>query len=351
MTKKRVGKTLRPYLDKARDSALLAVEVYNKPAVSFRSAGYITLMVIAWTSLLHAAFLRRDRLPYYKDKNGHYQKIDGDYRHWDLAECVKQFWDEDTNNPVRKNIEFFIPLRNKIEHRHIPELDATIFGECQALLVNFDTLLGTEHGAKHQLRESLSFSLQLFPRGETFATAVKANKRLNDVKKFIENYRSTITAEVSGSCQFAFKAFLIQVANHRSEEALPIQFVQYDALTPEEKAEVEKLSAIVKEKHVGVVNAGFLKPGAIVKAVQAGLGEPMLKRNGKLVPKFTTDTHTRCWKYYNTRPCTGAKRPEQTIQQYCAYDDAHGDYLYTTAWVKFLIEKMGIEAEYAELYK
>jgi hypothetical protein len=33
-------------LEKARDSALLAVEVYNKPAVKFKSGGYITLMVI-----------------------------------------------------------------------------------------------------------------------------------------------------------------------------------------------------------------------------------------------------------------------------------------------------------------
>lgn len=44
MPGKRVGKNLRPYLTKAHDSALLAVEVYNKPAVAFRSAGFIALM-------------------------------------------------------------------------------------------------------------------------------------------------------------------------------------------------------------------------------------------------------------------------------------------------------------------
>ena len=46
-------------LEKARDSALLAVEVYNKPAVKFKSGGYITLMVIAWTALFHAIFSRK----------------------------------------------------------------------------------------------------------------------------------------------------------------------------------------------------------------------------------------------------------------------------------------------------
>ncbi|MEW5967923.1 MAG: DUF3644 domain-containing protein [Pseudomonadota bacterium] len=351
MATKRIGKNLRPYLDKARDSALLAIEVYNKPAVSFRSAGYIALMAIAWTSLLHAIFLRRNINPYYKHPNGHYKKIDGDYWHWDISECVKQFWKDDAHSPVRKNVEFFIPLRNKIEHRHIPELDAVIFGECQALLLNFDALMGAEFGPKHQLRESLSFSLQLFPSGESFAAAVKANKSLKDVKKFIDDYRSAITPEVMGSGQFAFKAFLIQVANHQSEEALPVQFVHYDSLTPDQKAEVEKFAALVKFKNAGALNAGLLKPGEVVKAVQAGLGNIKLERNGKQTDKFNADTHTRCWKHYKARPKTGAKKPEQTKAEYCSYDKAHKDYLYTQAWVNFLIEKMADENEYAQLYE
>lgn len=349
MAQKRVGKNLRPYLDKAKDSALLAIEVYNKPAVSFRSAGYIALMVIAWTSLLHAVFLRREINPYYKH-NGHYQKIDGDYRHWELAECVRQFWGDDVENAIRKNIEFFIPLRHKIEHRHIPVLDAVIFGECQAWLLNFDALMGAEFGAKHQLRESLSFSLQLFPSGDSFAAAVKANKSLKDVKKFIDDYRSTIAPEVMASGQFAFKAFLIQVANHQSEDALPVQFFHYDTLTPEQQAEVEKFAALVKFKNVGALNAGLLKPGEVVKAVQAGLGNIKIERNGKQIDKFNTDTHIRCWKHYKARPKSGVKKPDQTNPAYCSYDKAHKDYLYTQAWVNYLIDKMANEDEYAALY-
>lgn len=350
MANKRVGKNLRPYLDKAKDSAMLAIEVYNKPAVAFRSAGYIALMAIAWTSLLHAIFLRRDINPYYKHPNGRYKKIDGDFSHWDLAECVRRFWGEDVHNPIRKNIEFFIPLRNKIEHRHIPELDAVIFGECQALLLNFDALMGAEFGPKHQLRQSLSFSLQLFPSGESFASAVKANKSLQDVKKFIDDYRSSISAEVMKSGQFAFKAFLIQVANHQAEDVLPIQFVHYDTLTADQKAEVEKFAALVKYKGGSIVNAGLLKPGEVVKAVQAGLGNVKVERNGKQVDKFNSDTHTRCWRQYAVRPAGGAKKPDNTKQAYCVYDKAHGDYLYTQAWVNFLIEKMADAAEYAKLY-
>jgi hypothetical protein len=49
---------VKQLLQKAKDSALLAVEFYNKPAVSFKSEGFITMMCIAWTSLFHAYFLK-----------------------------------------------------------------------------------------------------------------------------------------------------------------------------------------------------------------------------------------------------------------------------------------------------
>ena len=56
-------------LEKSRDSALLAIETYNKPAVKFRSGGYIVLMVISWTSLFHAIFFRNKIKPYYRVKD------------------------------------------------------------------------------------------------------------------------------------------------------------------------------------------------------------------------------------------------------------------------------------------
>lgn len=347
---KRVGKNIRPYVDKARDSALLAVEVYNKPAIAFRSAGYITLMIIAWTSLLHAIFLRRGNRPYHRKANKHFDMIDGDYRHWELKECAKQFWGNDTGNAVRKNLEFFIPLRNKIEHRHLPQLDVDIFGECQALLLNFDALIGAEFGAKHRLREALSFSLQLFPTGESLAVAVKHDKKLRDVKKFIDTYRSTITPEAMSSGQFAFKAFLIQVANHQSQDTMAIQFVQYDKLTPEQKAEVSRIPALIKLKHVGILNMDLLKASAVVRTVQEDLGNPIIERAGKRIPKFNQDTHIRCWRRYNVRPPWNSNKPEFTDQRYCIYDKAHGDYLYTKDWVTYLVELISNDEQYRSLY-
>jgi hypothetical protein len=337
-------------LEKARDSAVLAVEVYNKPAVKFKSGGYITLMVIAWTSLFHAIFFNRKTKPYYRKSNRRFVKIDGDLKHWELDECLRQYYATATNEPVRKNLEFFILLRNKIEHRSMPQLDPTIFGECQAMLLNFDEVLEREFGAKFCIRESLSFALQLFPSSENLAEAVKRSPETKRVVDFVQQFRSTISSDVTASGKYSFKAFLIQVANHKSQNALPIQFVHYDKLSEDEKKQLSQLIAMVKFKEVPVTNLDVIKPSDVVRKVQLGLGNPKLVRGGKEVDRFNLDAHSRCWRKYNVRPSKGSKTPEETQWKYCVYDKMHKDYGYTQEWVDFLIQKLKDPAEFDSLY-
>jgi hypothetical protein len=336
---KRLGRKVKNALEKARDSALLAVEVYNKPAVKFKSGGYITLMVIAWTSLLHAVFFKNKVKPFCKE-HGRFLRIENDFKYWELGECLAQHFKTDTGNPVRKNLEFFIPLRNRIEHRSMPELDANIFGECQAMLLNFDELVEKEFGVKFCIRESLSFALQLFPASEGLAAALQHNPATKPVVDFIQQYRSTISAEVAGSGKFAFKAFLIQVGNHNSQNALPIQFVHYDKLPEDQKKQLSNFAVMVKNKEVPVANPDTIPAGNVAKKVQAGLGNPQIERGGRQVNRFNLAIHTRCWKRYKARPEGGSANPEATNWKYCIYDKRHNDYGYTQAWVDFLIEKL-----------
>ena len=337
-------------LDKALDSALLAVETYNKPAVKFKSGGYIVLMCIAWTSLLHGIFLRKKIKPIYKEKNGRYKKVNGEIQYWELKTCVAKYF-VDSNNPIRKNLEFFIPLRNKIEHKFLPELDSNIFAECESLLLNFDKIVEAEFGHKYCLRESLSFALQLFPSSETLSMATKANKDYDSIVSFINQYRSSITTDVLNSGEYAFKAFLIQVANHKSKDALPIQFFSFDKMTDEEKKKVERIAALIKEKHIPVANDDKIKPGTVVEMVQRALGNKSIVKGKKRVDKFNMDTHTRCWKIYKIRPETGSSHPERTNTKYCVYDSMNKNYGYTQAWVDFLIEQMNKDEEYNSLFE
>lgn len=342
---------VKQHLEKARDSALLAVEVYNKPAVQFKSGGYIVLMTIAWTALFHAIFFKRKAKPFYRKSKRRFEKIDGDYKHWELETCLKEYYRLDTQNPVKKNLEFFIPLRNKIEHRHLREIDPDIFGECQAMLLNFDDLTQREFGEKYCLRESLTFSLQLFPSSENLAKVAKHNSSSKSIIEFIKKYRESISPEVLQSGKYAFKAFLIQVANHQSQDALPIQFIHYDKLPEEQKEKLTPFIIGYKYKDAPVANADRFKPGEVVKKVQTGLGNPKVTRNGKQKDKFNVNVHALCWKRYGARPESNSKTPQVTNVKYCVWDNAHQDYVYTQEWVIFLIEELKDENKFNALFQ
>jgi len=348
---KRLPQKVKDCLDKARDSALLAVEIYNKPAVKFKSGGFIVLMCVAWTSLFHAIFFKQKRNPYYRDKNNKrlYLRRNGDIQFWELEICVKEYFNGNIT-AMRKNIEFFIPLRNMLEHRFMPEIDPDIFAECQAFLLNFDKIVQKEFGEEYMLKESLSFALQLFPSSKTLFSAVKETKESKHIIDFIRAYRSSITTDMQQSGEYSFKAFLFQVANHNSAECLPIQFYSFENMTEEEKRNTERIAALIKTKQVPVANLGKMKPGKIVELVQKGLGNKKINRGTKIVDKFNMDTHTRCWKHYKVRPDNGSPKPFDTNNQYCLYDEPNGSYLFTQAWVDFLINELSDGVKYNQLY-
>ena len=131
--KLRRGKT-KNILEGSIDAALLAVEVYNKPRTTFRSQAYIVLMIIAWTRLFHAYFnITIGNKYYYKEPNGRYQDINGERKAWELKTCINKYEEyENLSKAVMTNLQFFIGLRNKIEHRNVAkkEVDVLIFGEC-----------------------------------------------------------------------------------------------------------------------------------------------------------------------------------------------------------------------------
>lgn len=198
----RKGKT-KTILESSIDSALLAVEVYNKPRTVFRSEAFITLMVIAWTRLFHAYFNNTigDRY-YYKKTNGRYVLVDGEKKAWELSTCIKNY--SNLSDPIKNNLNFFIRLRNKIEHRHINkrEIDTLIFGECQALLFNYETLLIHLFGDQYSINESLVYSLQfsqIRTNVQSRANKSALSKDLSDVISFVERYRSSLDDNVYNS--------------------------------------------------------------------------------------------------------------------------------------------------------
>lgn len=330
---------VKTLLGKARDSALLAVETYNRPSASFRSGAYIVLMVLAWSALFHAIFLRRKIKPYYrKTGSTRYQKIKGEYHWWDLNECLRQFY-KDQNPALRKNLEFFIELRNKIEHRSLPQLDPEIFGECQSMLINFESLLCEVFGERYAIKGGLSFALQFSGSiHSTQATTVgrAGQKSFRAVRSFIDAFRSSLSTEVQSDMTYSFKVFLVpKIGNYASKDAVAVEFVKYDPTKPEEMKQYEKVVAFIKPKEVRIANQGLLKPGEVVKKVAAAIGRP-----------FKMHQHVKCHQHFNVRPSRNAKDPAACDTRYCFYDSAHRDYLYTPEWVNHLVKTLSDPATY-----
>jgi hypothetical protein len=323
-------------VQKARESAILAVETYNRPTATFRSGAYIILMIIAWIALFHALFLKKQVKPFYRKKNSRlFERIDGEPKRWELTECLQRYWG-DKNPPARKNLEFFIRLRNRIEHQSLAELDPEIFGECQAILLNFEALLTSEFGERWAVRSGLSYALQ-FTRTAPKALAAKSQARsFRAIKQYVDAFRSCLSTDVQSSLEYSFKVFLVpKVGNHASGDAIAVEWVKYDPTKPEEMKQYEKIVGMIKPQSVHVANLGFLKPKKVAEEVSKLLGK-----------RFTTYDNMLCYQHFKIRPTNGAADPSLCNTQYCVYDDLHKDYCYAPDWVTLLADKLRDEATY-----
>ena len=330
------------HLLKAREAAIAAVDNYNRSGVTFRTRTFVLLMTVAWTSCFHAVFHDRKVKPWYiKSGSGRgtrYERVDGDLKHWELSKCVKEYFGS-RHPPSRKNLEFFLGLRNKIEHRYHPELDPALYGECQAMLLNLEDVLVREFGSDMALLDEVGVALQfsaLRPQQQADAVRRLQSSALEDVRDYIQTFRAGLSPEVLDSSEFSLRVFLIpKLANSPSVADLSVEFVSYDANSSAEMKHLQSVTALIREKRVPVASKGLLKPKAIVALVD------------KCLPfEFNMSTHTRSWKHYKVRPKTGSENPENTRAEFCIYDELVRSYGYTEAWANYLCRKLNDPVEF-----
>lgn len=331
----RKGKS-KAILEASLDAALLAVEVYNKPRTTFRSQAYITLMIMAWTRLLHAYFNNSIGDKYYykdKDKPNRYAVIDGDKKAWELTECIKQY--KKLSEPVKKNLEFFIKIRNKIEHRHIDpkEVDVSIFGECQSMLFNYENTLIQLFGSTYSINESLVYSLQfsqLRTTGQQKSGKSVLSKDTSEILSYIQKFKATLGDEVYASQEFSIKLLQIPKVSNNDRDTPAMEFVRWDTLNDADKKDAyEKITTIIKDKKIitEAANVKRLKPGQVVTKVN------------ELVPatKIKISIHTALWRIFSIRPENNAEDPFETNTEFCIYDETHTDYVYEPVWIDFIV--------------
>ncbi|MCC5923122.1 MAG: DUF3644 domain-containing protein [Crocinitomicaceae bacterium] len=331
----RRGKT-KQLLENGIDCALLAVEIYNKPRAPFRVETFITHMIIAFTKVCHAHFNNTigDKF-YYKEKGKtRYKLIDGERKAWELKTCISKI---NFSPSVKANIEFFIKLRNKIEHRYIDkdEIGIKIFGECQSFLNNFEEFVINCFGSEYALNETLAFSLQfsrLRTENQKQASKKLLSNEVQELNEFINKYRFSLDDEVFNSQDYSVKLISIPKISNTNRSDLAIEFVNWNNLSEEDRENYNRLQAIIKDKTVVKegINPGRIKPGEIVERVRV------------VLPDFSHYDHKCLFQIFSVRPSGAEKEIDSfnTNTDYCHYDEAHDDYLYQEEWADFIIKNI-----------
>lgn len=328
---------------------LVFIEVKNRPHTQFRIENYIILMIVAWTKLFHAYFQATIGERYfYKEKNGRFKRVDGEKKAWELSECIKNYQKYNAENKLSEavvsNLRFFIGIRNKIEHRYWDSstLDILLFGECQSLLYNYENLAVELFGNDYSINTSLAYALQfshLRATEQLKAQRELLSKDMQDIKKYIDKYKTDLTQEIYDSQEYSIKLLQIPKISNTNRADLAVEFVNWNAISTEDKENYAKVTAIIKDKIVkqNVSNANMLRPIDVRNAVKEKTDEEISQSN-----------HTDLWKAFSVRPNAKSDAKFDTVVKYCVYDEPHNDYLYTTEWVDFivrLVTKYGFKKE------
>lgn len=157
-------------LDKSEEAFLMAIEIYNKPTIKYRLEGFAFFICNAWELLLKAKMLNEGKSIYYPDKPN---------RTISLSNCVSSVFTND-KDPIRKNLEILIGLRNTTTHYVIKEMDTIYLPFMQSNVLNYSQKLFDYF--ERDITEKINSS---------FMTLVVNNEEISD-EKILSNYGNNI---------------------------------------------------------------------------------------------------------------------------------------------------------------
>ena len=323
-------------LNASKDEAVLAVRLYNEPSHPRALEGFIVHMHLAWLYLLQAKWKKSDRdyrIPN-PDRKGWFVKVEDEDKTPPLAWFVEQSYD--SGSAVRANLEFFIRLRNKIEHRHSGTTDSlatVVSGECHSLLLNYEEELVEVGGQDSSLAHILRFPVFIGGFTERGKEAlVELSKQLpSDLRTFLAEYDGSLDDKVSRDPRYCLRLTVFLEHGNRKGD-LSMQFRTPDDLTDEQLEVIDEAArqgfVITKRTKVPVSGIDLHRPRAAVALVSAAI--PFV---------FHMSHFVAAWKRNGLRPAQGAGDPSKTRADFCVWDEPHGDYVYTNEYINYLKKK------------
>lgn len=269
-------------INKSREAALAAVQIFNNPQITFKSEMFIVLMNIAWTYLLHA-YYRKMRIEYrYFEKIGERRRFHrtakGAYKFWELERCLNEPHcpvDHDAAN----NLRFLIGIRHEIEHQMTTRIDTSFSAKFQACCLNYNDQIKDLFGSELAIDKHLSFSLQFSSISMEHFEQLNAHPALpGNIKAFVDGFEEGLSEQEFNSPKFAYRVlFVAKTANRKGQADEVIEFVKADS---ELARNVNQKYAVIKE-----TERPKLRPKTIVNT---------MKKEG--FKNFNLHSHALLWR-------------------------------------------------------
>lgn len=319
-------------LQASKDEVRLAVDLYNRIGQERQLEAFVVHMSLGWLKLLQAHYEREGKKrDLYILRSGRRQRTsDGDWLMKSLSTLLAERYSDST--PIRRNVEFFLGLRHKIEHRYDRDVATLIAGKTQAFVLNYEKEIVRLFGADEGLAEELRMPIFVSSITEDAVDAIKhvRNRVPRSVLDYVQDQDAAVDSSVAADNAYDFRLYLIPQTSSPSDADAAMTFVRLDELDPEQRTKVDAAMTIIREKQIPVSNLDSLLPTQVVKRVQ-----------GEAKIKFTITDHTKCWQHFKVRPREDDEHPERTKEQFCCWDSTFKRWVYTEAWVAYLVRKLG----------
>jgi hypothetical protein len=304
-------------LIRAREAMILAVQVFNSPAMRFKTEVFAMLANVAWTYLMHEHYERKG------------VKIVGkDGRSLLLSQILERH-DCPLSKGIRDNLRALKILRDDVEHKLLGRGDSKWLGLFQACCLNFDKAMCELFGAQLTLSHDLAFALQFAKLNFNQATTLNQYEIPEAIDAIDARLREGMTESQIADLEYQFR--VIYTLDAVTKSRAHFQFVQ-----PHSTEGKDIRNVLVQHKLADHLYPH--RPGDVIKKVAEMTGVV-----------FTQYNHTQAWRKFEVRPRTGAAQPENTNRDYCIYHTAHGDYTFSDQWVQKLAEECGDEQRLQEL--
>ncbi|MCC2321257.1 DUF3644 domain-containing protein [Cellulomonas xiejunii] len=334
----------RHTLDEARRQALVAIDFYNRPGDRRSFGDFIVHIHLAWQNLLHADRMRRNAEIFYRESGGRRlfkRNPDGSKKTWDLAQCVRhEFKDA---SPIRANVEFFIGLRNHVEHRFQDSVLVATAAEAHACIINFEAELVRRFGNRETLGSELKFPVFVQSLSPSRYEEQRDLRRglPSAVTSYITEFQAGLGDEVRSDERFAYRLLLLPMKGPKTEADLALNFVRQDELTAEELQALlgQQGSVIVAEKYREAIHGEEMLPKEAAAAVEQ-----------RIPFEFRMHDFTVIRKAWQIGPAkSGDKAQLPKSDGFCLYSPAFKQFVYRPKLVERMAEALKTAESYQQL--